>query len=105
MERSWPKGIMGKGEIRTQFHHIIDLAPTILEIAGLPEPLFVNGVQQHPIEGISSAYSFNDAKAAERRETQYFEMFDNRGIYHKGWTAAHTAQDTMAPHRREDPGV
>jgi arylsulfatase A-like enzyme len=83
----WPKGIKGKGEIRTQFHHIIDLAPTILEIAGLPEPLFVNGVQQHPIEGVSLAYSFNDAKAAERRETQYFEMFGNRGIYHKGWTA------------------
>jgi arylsulfatase A-like enzyme len=83
----WPKGIKGKGEIRTQFHHIIDLAPTILEIAGLPEPLFVNGVQQHPIEGISLAYSFNDAEAAERHETQYFEMFGNRGIYHKGWTA------------------
>ena len=83
----WPKGIQGKGEIRSQFHHIIDVAPTILELAGLPEPLFVNGVQQHPIEGVSMAYSFNDAKAAERHETQYFEMFGNRGIYHKGWTA------------------
>jgi arylsulfatase len=83
----WPKGIQAKGEIRTQFHHLIDVAPTILEAAGLPEPLFVNGIQQHPIEGVSMVYSFNDAKAAERHETQYFEMLGNRGIYHKGWTA------------------
>ena len=66
---------------------MIDVAPTILEVAGLPEPVFVNGVQQRPIEGVSMAYSFNDARAAERRETQYFEMAGNRGIYHKGWTA------------------
>ena len=66
---------------------MIDVAPTILEVAGLPQPVFVNGVQQHPIEGVSMAYSFNDAKAAEQHETQYFEMFGNRGIYHKGWTA------------------
>ncbi len=83
----WPKGIQTKGEIRTQFHHVIDVAPTILELAGLPQPVFVNGVQQHPIEGVSMAYSFNDAKAADRHETQYFEMAGNRGIYHKGWTA------------------
>jgi len=83
----WPKGIQGKGEIRSQFHHVIDVAPTILEAAGLPEPISVNGVQQRPIEGVSMLYSFNDAKAAERHETQYFEMFGNRGIYHKGWTA------------------
>jgi arylsulfatase A-like enzyme len=83
----WPKGIKAKGEIRSQFHHVIDVAPTILEVAGLPQPLSVNGVQQHPIEGVSMAYSFNEAKAAERHETQYFEMFGNRGIYHKGWTA------------------
>ncbi len=83
----WPKGIKGKAEIRSQFHHVIDVAPTILEVAGLPQPVFVNGVQQHPIEGVSMAYSFNDAKAAEQHETQYFEMFGNRGIYHKGWTA------------------
>ncbi len=83
----WPKGVKGKGEIRTQFHHVIDIAPTILELAGLPQPMFVEGVQQHPIEGVSMAYSLNDAKAAEQHETQYFEMFGNRGIYHKGWTA------------------
>src|SRR6266404_1288143 len=83
----WPKGIKAKGEIRSQFHHVVDVASTILEAAGLPEPVFVNGVQQHPMEGVSMAYSFNDAEAAERHETQYFEMFGNRGIYHKGWTA------------------
>ena len=84
---SWPNGIKAKGEIRSQFHHVIDVAPTILEAAGLPEPVSVNGVHQRPIEGVSMLYSFNDAKAAERHETQYFEMFGNRGIYHKGWTA------------------
>jgi arylsulfatase len=83
----WPKGITGTGEVRTQFHHVIDVAPTILELAGVPQPLMVNGVLQRPIEGVSMAYSFNDAAAAERHETQYFEMFGNRGIYHKGWTA------------------
>ncbi len=83
----WPKGITAKGEIRSQFHHVIDIAPTILEVAGLPEPVFVNGVQQKPIEGVSMMYSFNDAKAADRHETQYFEMMGNRGVYHKGWTA------------------
>jgi arylsulfatase A-like enzyme len=83
----WPKGIKAKGEIRSQFAHCIDVAPTILEVAGLPQPTFVNGIQQHPIEGVSMAYAFNDAKAAERHETQYFEMFGNRGIYHNGWTA------------------
>ncbi len=83
----WPKGIAAKGEIRSQFHHVIDVAPTILEAAGLPEPVSVEGVHQKPIQGVSMLYSFNDAKAAERHETQYFEMFGNRGIYHKGWTA------------------
>jgi arylsulfatase A-like enzyme len=83
----WPKGIEAKGEVRSQFHHVIDVAPTILEAAGLPQPVMVNGVQQRPIEGVSMVYAFDDAKAPERRETQYFEMFGNRGIYHKGWTA------------------
>ncbi len=83
----WPKGIKAKGEIRSQFHHVIDVAPTILEAAGLPEPAAVNGIAQKPYEGVSMKYSFEDARAAERRETQYFEMNGNRGIYHKGWTA------------------
>ena len=83
----WPKGITAKAEVRSQFHHVIDVAPTILEAAGIPEPVFVNGIQQHPIEGTSMLYSFNDGDAPDRHETQYFEMFGNRGIYHKGWTA------------------
>jgi arylsulfatase A-like enzyme len=83
----WSKGIAAKGETRSQFHHVIDIAPTILEVAGLPAPAFVNGIQQAPHEGVSMAYSFNDARAADRHETQYFEIFGNRGIYHKGWTA------------------
>jgi len=83
----WPKGIKAKGEIRSQFFHVIDVAPTILEAAGIPEPTFVNSVQQSPMEGTSMLYSFDDAKAPERHETQYFEMFCNRGIYHKGWSA------------------
>ncbi|MDR7098638.1 arylsulfatase [Lysobacter niabensis] len=83
----WPKAIKAKGEIRSQFHHVIDVAPTILEAAGLPQPTFVNGVLQEPLHGVSMLYSFNDAKAAERHETQYFEMVCNRGLYHKGWTA------------------
>jgi arylsulfatase A-like enzyme len=84
---SWPNGIKGKGEVRSQFCHVIDIAPTVLEAAGIPAPTVVNGIQQAPFEGASMVYAFNDAKAAERRETQYFEMFCNRGIYHKGWTA------------------
>ncbi len=83
----WPRGIRARGEIRHQFHHVIDIAATLLEAAGLPEPTIVNSVQQAPFEGVSMVYSFNDAKAGERHETQYFEMFCNRGIYHKGWTA------------------
>ena len=83
----WPGGIEAKGEIRSQFSHVIDVAPTILEAAGLPEPVSVNGMLQDPIEGTSMLYSFDDAGAPERHEVQYFEMFGNRGIYHKGWTA------------------
>ena len=83
----WPAGIKARGEMRTQFAHVIDVAPTVLEAAGLPEPTFVHGVQQKPLEGVSMAYSFDDAAAAERHTTQYFEMFCNRGIYHQGWTA------------------
>jgi arylsulfatase A-like enzyme len=83
----WPEGIKAKGEVRSQFSHVIDVAPTVLDLAGIPHPTFVHGVQQMPIHGKSMAPSFDDADAAEHRETQYFEMFVNRGIYHKGWTA------------------
>jgi hypothetical protein len=79
--------IKEKGGLRSQFSHVIDIAPTVLEAAGLPEPKSVNGVVQKPLEGNSLVYSFNDAKAPERHATQYFEMFGNRGIYHQGWFA------------------
>jgi arylsulfatase len=84
---SWPNGIKAKGEMRSQFSHVIDVAPTIIEAAGLPHPVSVEGIPQDPIEGVSMLYAFDDASAAGRHETQYFEMFGNRGIYHKGWTA------------------
>jgi arylsulfatase A-like enzyme len=83
----WPKGIKAKGEVRTQFHHVIDICPTVLEAVGVPQPDIVNGIKQKPIEGVSILYSFDDAKAKDRRTTQYFEMFGNRAIYHEGWTA------------------
>ena len=83
----WPNGIAAKGELRHQFAHVIDVAPTVLEAAGLPAPTLVNGVLQEPLHGVSMAYAFDDAGAAERHETQYFEMVCNRGIYHQGWTA------------------
>ena len=83
----WPRGVKAKGEIRTQFHHVIDVAKTILDVAGLPEPSLVNGIAQAPFEGVSMAPSFADAKAPETHNLQYFEMFGNRGIYHNGWTA------------------
>ena len=83
----WPDGIAAKGEIRDQFAHVIDVAPTILEAAGIPEPQFVDGIMQSPMEGTSMSYTFSEPKAAERHELQYFEMVGNRGIYHKGWSA------------------
>ena len=83
----WPARIKARGEVRPQFTRVIDVAPTVLEAAGLPEPAYVNGVLQKPLEGVSMAYSFDDAEADERHTTQYFEMFCNRGIYHQGWTA------------------
>lgn len=83
----WPNGIKAKGEVRSQFCHVIDVAPTVLEAADIPEPVMVNGVQQSPIEGTSMGYSFDDATAPERHDLQYFEMFTNRGIYHQGWSA------------------
>lgn len=95
----WPKGIQNKGELRSQFHHVIDVAPTILEAAGLPQPTSVNGVTQTPIEGVSMLYAFNDPKAQSTHKTQYFEIFCNRSIYHDGWLAGtlHRAPWEMKP--------
>ena len=84
----WPKGIKAKGEIRTQFHHVIDIVPTILEATKIAEPKVVKGIPQKPIEGVSMRYSFDDATAKDRRTTQYFEMLTNRAIYDNGWVAA-----------------
>jgi hypothetical protein len=83
----WPSGTGAEGELRSQFHHVIDVAPTVLEAAGLPQPEVVHGVPQTPIEGTSMLYSFTDADAPGRHVTQYFEMSCNRGIDHEGWTA------------------
>jgi arylsulfatase len=83
----WPRRIKARGELRTQFHHVIDVAPTILEAAGLPEPREVNGTPQVPMDGVSMVYTFDDAEAKDRHVTQYFEMFGNRAIYHDGWFA------------------
>ena len=83
----WPTGLAAKGEIRDQFHHVIDVAPTILEAAGLPAPHAVNGITQAPLEGVSMLGTLRDAGAPETHEVQYFEMMGNRGLYFKGWTA------------------
>jgi arylsulfatase len=100
----WPKGIKAQGELRTQFHHVIDIAPTILEAAGLPEPKVVNGVGQRPMDGVSMLYTFADAKATDRHVTQYFEMFGNRAMYHDGWFARtiHKAPWEAKPRRPLD---
>ncbi len=87
---SWPARIKEKGGIRTQFHHVIDITPTILEACGIQPPATINGVPQKPIEGVSMVYSFDDAAVPSRRQTQYFEMFCNRAIYHDGWVACTT---------------
>ncbi len=87
MVMHWPKGIAAKGEIRSQFHHVVDVAPTALEAAKLPQPKQVDGVQQRPMDGVSMLYSADQPQAKDRRTTQYFEMFGNRGIYHEGWVA------------------
>jgi arylsulfatase len=84
----WPKGIKAKGEMRTQFHHVIDIVPTILEVTRISAPSTVNGITQKPIEGVSIAYSFDNASAKGRRTVQYFEMLANRAIYQDGWIAA-----------------
>jgi arylsulfatase len=89
---AWPKVIKDAGGIRNQFHHVIDIVPTILEATGIPAPKMVNGVAQKPIEGVSMAYTFDkgNANAPSKHDTQYFEMFGNRGIYHEGWYACTT---------------
>jgi arylsulfatase A-like enzyme len=89
---SWPGHIKDVGGVRSQFHHVIDVVPTILEATGIPAPTTVNGITQRPIEGVSMAYTFDQANAgiASRRDTQYFEMLGNRAIYHDGWIAATT---------------
>jgi len=83
----WPQRIRAHGEIRSQFHHVIDIAPTVLEAVGIPEPRQVNGLRQHPMEGVSLLYTFDDANAPPRHTTQYFEMLGNRAMYHDGWYA------------------
>jgi arylsulfatase A-like enzyme len=99
----WPNGFAARGELRSQFCHVIDVAATVLDAAGLPAPTFVHGVQQMPHQGTSMTYSFDDASAAERHDLQYFEMFVNRGIYHQGWTAVtrHSTPWVMEP----PPGI
>lgn len=84
---SWPAGIQDQGQLRHQWHHVVDVVPTILEAAGLPMPSTVDGAEQIPLAGVSFAYTFNDGSAEERHHTQYFEALGNRGIYHRGWTA------------------
>src|SRR5580698_9311364 len=97
----WPKGFTAKNEVRSQWHHVIDIAPTILEATGLPEPKSVNGTPQTPIEGVSMVYTFADAKAPSRHTTQYFEIFGNRAIYQDGWLAGtvHRAAWEFTPRR------
>jgi arylsulfatase A-like enzyme len=103
----WPKGFSAKGEVRTQWHHVIDVAPTILEAAGLPEPKSVNGTPQTPIEGVSMVYTFADAKAPSRHTTQYFEIFGNRAMYQNGWLAGtvHRAAWEFKPRRALEDDV
>jgi arylsulfatase len=97
----WPAGIKARNEIRSQFHHVIDVAPTVYEATGIPAPRMVNGIEQRPIEGVSMAYSFENASAPGTRTTQYFEMIGNRAIYHDGWFAGtiHKAPWEAAPRR------
>ncbi len=96
----WPGRIKARGEVRSQWHHVIDIAPTILEAAGLPEPKAVNGTPQTPIEGVSLVYTFDDARASSRHTTQYFEIFGNRAIYHDGWLAGTVHRAPWEPNPR-----
>jgi arylsulfatase A-like enzyme len=97
----WPTGFKSKNEVRSQFHHVIDIAPTVYEAVGVPAPKMVNGIEQRPIEGVSMVYSFDNATAPDTRKTQYFEMIGNRAIYHDGWFAGtiHKAPWEAQPRR------
>ncbi|WP_283431087.1 arylsulfatase [Neorhodopirellula lusitana] len=101
MVMHWPKGIQSKGEVRSQWHHVNDVAATVLEAAKLPQPTMVNGVQQKPLSGVSMLYAANDAKAKDRHTKQYFEMFGNRAMYNDGWMArvVHTVPWVGKPER------
>ncbi|MGW5074656.1 arylsulfatase [Rhodococcus sp. NPDC004095] len=103
----WPAGITETGGVRNQWHHCVDITPTILEAVGVPAPHTVDGVAQKPLEGVAMNYSFNDPSAEERHTTQYFEIFGNRGIYDHGWTAVtvHRAPWLMATHGLELPSM
>jgi arylsulfatase A-like enzyme len=88
----WPRRIADRSGLRQQFHHVIDVLPTVLECAGIPQPTSVGGVPQKPIEGTSMRYTFDDSTAPDRRRTQYFEICGNRAIYHEGgWRSPGTA--------------
>ncbi|MGZ8159295.1 MAG: arylsulfatase [Methylobacter sp.] len=97
----WPAGIKTKNEVRSQFHHVIDIAPTIYQAAGIPAPHSVDGIEQRPLEGVGMNYSFDNAAAPDTRKTQYFEMTGNRAIYHDGWFAGtiHRAPWEVKPRR------
>jgi len=101
MVMHWPGGIQSKNEVRSQFHHVIDVAPTIYEAATIPAPKIVNGIEQRPMEGVSMKYSFDNPTSPDTRTTQYFEMTGNRAIYHEGWFAAtiHRAPWETQPRR------
>ncbi|WP_442919399.1 arylsulfatase [Methylobacterium sp. SyP6R] len=103
----WPKGIAARGEVRSQWHHVIDIAPTVLEAAGLPEPTSVNGTAQIPIAGTSLVYTFADPGARDRHTIQYFEIFGNRAIYRDGWLAGtvHRAAWEYTPRRSLETDV
>lgn len=100
MVMQWPARIKDVGGKRRQFHHLIDIVPTILESVGVPQPTRINGVDQKPIDGISMVYTFADANARDRHTTQYFELFGGRAIYHDGWWAGtrHGADGIEASH-------
>lgn len=98
----WPEGFSSQNELRNQFHHVIDVAPTILEAAGVPEPVSVNGTKQRPMDGVSMVYTFDEAEADDQHTIQYFEMFGNRAIYEDGWLARTIHKAPWEAHPRRD---